>query len=181
MNSTPVETNSPSRVPLDPWHRPLYVIGMTESTDTAGATPLPPSIARVLRYFRSLTREDKMQALVAYSKRLEPLPERFRDLDANAFAVPECQTRVDLFPEFRDGKMHYYADLNVRQSPTIAAFLAILFSAINDQPPSTALAIPDDFVRQVMEGIGLAGREAGLTAMLLRIKRYAQQAAAAAA
>ena len=32
-----------------------------------------------------------------------------------------------------------------------------------------------------MEGIGLAGREAGLTAMLLRIKRYAQQASTAAA
>jgi cysteine desulfuration protein SufE len=69
----------------------------------------------------------------------------------------------------------------VRQSPTIAAFLAILFSAINDQPPSTALAIPEDFVRQVMEGIGLAGREVGLTAMLQRIKRFAQHAATAAA
>jgi len=122
-----------------------------------------------------------MQALVGYSKRLEPVPERFRDLDRGAFMVPECQTPVDLFPEFRDGKMHFYADLNVRQSPTIAAFLAILFSAINDQPPSTALAIPDDFVRQVMEGIGLAGREVGLTAMLQRIKRFAQQAATAAA
>jgi len=122
-----------------------------------------------------------MQALLGYAKRLEPLPDRLRELDRGAFAVPECQTRVDLFPEFRDGKMHYYADLNVRQSPTIAAFLAILFSAINDQPPATALAIPDDFVRQVMEGIGLAGREVGLTAMLLRVKRYAQQAAAAAA
>ena len=154
---------------------------MTDRSDSPAPPPLPPSIARVLRYFQSLGREEKMQALVAYSKRLEPVPERFRELDANAFAVPECQTRVDLFPESRDGKMHYYADLNVRQSPTIAAFLAILFSAINDQPPSTALAIPDDFVRQVMEGIGLAGREAGLTAMLLRIKRYAQQAAAAAA
>ena len=104
-----------------------------------------------------------------------------RPASASAFAVPECQTRVDLFPEFRDGKMHYYADLNVRQYPTIAAFLAILFSAINDQPPSTVLAIPDDFVRQTMEGIGLAGREAGLSAMLLRIKRFAQHAAAAAA
>jgi cysteine desulfuration protein SufE len=109
------------------------------------------------------------------------VPQRFRELDATVFAVPECQTRVDLFPEFHDGKMHYYADLDARQSPTIAAFLAILFSAINDQPPSTVLAIPDDFVRQVMDGIGLAGREAGLTAMLLRIKRYAQQAAAPAA
>ena len=155
---------------------------MTELSSTNDeAAALPSSIARVLRYFQSLGREEKMQALVGYSKRLEPVPERFRELDRGNFSVPECQTRVDLFPEFRDGKMHYYADLNVRQSPTIAAFLAILFSAINDQPPSTALAIPDDFVRQVMEGIGLAGREVGLTAMLLRIKRYAQQAKAAAA
>ncbi|HKW47657.1 MAG TPA: SufE family protein [Gemmatimonadaceae bacterium] len=154
---------------------------MTELSSSNSAGTLPPSIARVLRYFQSLGREEKMQALVAYSKRLESVPDRFRELDRAAFNVPECQTRVDLFPEFRDGKIHFYAELNVRQSPTIAAFLAILFSAINDQPPSTALAIPDDFVRQVMEGIGLAGREVGLTAMLLRIKRYAQQAAAAAA
>jgi cysteine desulfuration protein SufE len=122
-----------------------------------------------------------MQALVAYSKRLEPVPERFRQLDRAAFTVPECQTRVDLFPEFRDGKMYYYAELNVRQSPTIAAFLAILFSAINGQPPATVLAIPSDFVRQVMEGIGLAGREVGLNGILARIKRYAHQAEAAAA
>src|SRR3954468_5804433 len=150
-------------------------------SDVTPETQLPPTLARVLSRFRAMTREEKMQALVHYSKRLEQIPERFRDIDRDAFAVPECQTRVDLFPEFRDGKMHYYADLNVRQSPTIAAFLSILFSAINDQPPSTVLAIPDDFVRQIMEGIGLAGREAGLSAMLLRIKRFAQQAAAAAA
>jgi len=154
---------------------------MTDRTAAGPNATVPPSIARVLKYFQSLGREEKMQALLGYAKRLEPLPDRLRELDRGAFAVPECQTRVDLFPEFRDGKMHYYADLNVRQSPTIAAFLAILFSAINDQPPATALAIPDDFVRQVMEGIGLAGREVGLTAMLLRVKRYAQQAAAAAA
>ena len=161
----------------------FYPFDMSElPPPTAGdAPPLPPSIARVLRYFQSLGREEKMQALVGYSRRLEPVPARFRELDRGTFTVPECQTRVDLFPEFRDGKMHYYADLNVRQSPTIAAFLAILFSAINDQPPAIVLAIPDDFVRQVMEGIGLAGREVGLTAMLLRIKRYAQQAATAAA
>src|SRR3954464_2702953 len=150
-------------------------------TDATPEGQLPPSIARVVTRFRAMNREEKMQALVHYSKKLEPVPDRFRDIDRGAFAVPECQTRVDLFPEYRDGKMHYYADLNVRQSPTIAAFLAILFSAINDQPPSTVLAIPDDFVRQIMEGIGLAGREAGLSAMLLRVKRYAQQAAAAAA
>lgn len=121
-----------------------------------------------------------MQALVHYSKKLEPVPDRFREVDRANFSVPECQTRVDLFPEHRDGKMHFYSDLNVRQSPTIAAFLAILFSAINDQPPETTLAIPGDFVHYIMEGIGLSGREAGLNAMVSRIKRYAQQAAAGA-
>ncbi len=135
---------------------------------------LPPSISRVLSRFRAMGREEKMQALVHYSKKLEPLPDRLRELDRAAFEVPECQTRVDLFPERHDGTLHFYADLNVRQSPTIAAFLAILFSAINDQPPATILAIPDDFVQQLMEGIGLSGREVGLNAMVNRIKRYAR-------
>jgi len=125
-------------------------------------------------------REEKMQALVHYSKKLEPLPEQLRDVDRGAFTVPECQTRVDVLPQIVDGKMHYYADLNIRQSPTIAAFLAILFSAINDQPPETTLAIPSDFVSQLMDGIGLSGREVGLNGIVSRIKRHAADAKARA-
>jgi len=113
--------------------------------------PLPPQIERVLRYFRAMGREEKMQALVQYARKLEPLPERFRELDRTPFNVPECQTRVDVFPEVRD---------------------------VNGQPPETTLAIPNDFVRQVMDGIGLAARETGLTALLLRLKRNASDAAA---
>ena len=143
-------------------------------TDATPRGQLPPTIARILSRFESMGREEKMQALVHYSKKLEPLPERLRDLDRATFSVPECQTRVDLFPEFHDGKMHFFADVNVRQSPTIAAFLAILFSAINDQPPETTLSIPGDFVSQLMDGVGLSGREVGLNAMVGRIKRYAQ-------
>lgn len=118
-----------------------------------------------------------MQALLHHAKRLEPVPERFAALDRAAFTVPECQTRVDLFPELRDGRMYFYADLDPRQSPTIAAFLAVLFKAVNGQPPATVLAIPPDFVRHMMDGIGLAGREVGLNAMLGRVKRAASEAA----
>jgi cysteine desulfuration protein SufE len=138
-------------------------------------TQVPASIAKVLNRFRSMSREEKMQTLVAYSKRLEPLPERYRDIDRSQFTVPECQTHVDVVPELHDGKLHFYADLNVRQSPTIAAFLAILFSAVNEQPPATTLAIPDDFVRTMMEGLGLRSREVGLDAMVTRLKRYARE------
>ena len=134
---------------------------------------LPSTIARTLVRFQALGREEKMQALVHYAKKLEPLPERFRDLDRAAFTVPECQTRVDLFPEYHDGKIHFYADVNVKQSPTIAAVLAIVFAAVNDQPPAVTLAIPNDFVRELMAGIGLAGREVGLNAMISRLKRHA--------
>jgi len=147
---------------------------MTEPAES----PLPPSVARVLRTFRALGREEKMQALLHYARQLEPLPERFQLLDRAGFTVPECQTRVDLFPEVRDGNLYFHVDLNARQSPTIAAFLAILFSAVNGHPPETTLAIPDDFVRQMMDGIGLAGREAGLNAMLARVKRHARRAIA---
>ena len=64
------------------------------------------------------------------------------------------------------------------QSPTIAAFLSILFSAINGQPPETTLAIPEDFVRTIMDSLGLGTREVGLNAMISRLKRYAREAEA---
>ena len=118
-----------------------------------------------------------MQALVQYSKKLEPLPERLQGLDRAGFTVPECQTRVDIIPEVIDGRMHFHADLDRRQSPTIAAVLAIVFGAVNGQPPAATLAIPSDFVRTLMDSIGLGAREAGLNAMILRLKRHAADAA----
>ena len=138
--------------------------------------PIPPAVERVLARFRALSREEKMQALVSYARKLEPLPERYRDVDRAPFTVPECQTRVDIFPERQDdGTLHFYADVNARQSPTIAAVLAITFQAVNDQPPETTLAIPPDFVRTLMQSIGLGAREAGLEAMIARLKRAAAE------
>jgi len=141
--------------------------------DDTTARALPPSIERVLKHFRAMGREEKMQALVSYAKKLEPLPPRYAAIDRANFTIPECQTRVDIFPEYQDGKLHFYADVNVRQSPTIAAFLSILFSAVNGQPPSTTLAIPNDIVRTMMDDIGLGARETGLNAMVARLKNYA--------
>jgi cysteine desulfuration protein SufE len=150
---------------------------VTQTPTTQPRAALPPGIERVLSRFRSLGREEKMQALVSYAKKLEPVPARYAELDRAAYTVPECQTRVDLFPERRDdGTLHFYADVNARQSPTIAAVLAITFSAVNDQPPATTLAIPDDYVRQLMGGLGLAAREVGLGAMIERLKRHAREA-----
>ena len=141
---------------------------------------LPPSIARVLSYFNALGRDEKMQALVQYSRKLEPLPTRFAELDRGQYTIPECQTRVDIFPDIHDGRMHFYADIDARRSPTIAAVLAIVFTAVNEQPPATTLALPGDFVHTLMTHIGLGAREPGLSAMITRLKRYATDAQAKA-
>ena len=147
-----------------------------EPATSVNETQLPPAIQQVLTRFQSMSREDKMQSLVAYAKRLEPVPERLASLDREAYTVHECQTRVDLFSEFHDGRIHFWADVNVRQSPTVAAFLSITFSAVNDQPPSTTLAIPPDFVSVMMSGLGLSAREVGLNALVSRLKREARAA-----
>ena len=139
---------------------------------------LPDVIARVLQRFGVMDRADKMQALVQYSRKLEPVPERYAGVDRSEFTVPECQTRVDIFPEVHNGKMHFYADVNIRQSPTIAAVLAVIFSAVNEQPPEVTLAIPGDFVRTLMAGMGLNARETGLNAIVARLRRAAATASA---
>ncbi len=118
-----------------------------------------------------------MAALVSYARKLEPLPDRYRDIADEAFSVPECQTPVRLFPEVENGRIRFHADIDVRQSPTVAAFLSLVFQAVNGEPPSTTLAIPADFVRVVMHSVGLGTREVGLEAIVARLKRYARAAA----
>lgn len=143
---------------------------------TPAAPAIPPRLQQILRRFAVLGREDKMAALLSYARRLEPLPPRFAAVSDEAFAVPECQTPVRLFPELREGRLHFHADIDARQSPTVAAFLALVFGAVNGDPPATTLAIPGDFVQRVMSSLGLGTREVGLEAIVARLKRHAREA-----
>ena len=145
-------------------------------TETPPAGGVPPGIEKLLRRFATLTPDLVRQALVQYANRLPPLPERFRGLDPAQYRVSECQTPVAIFPEVVDGKMYFHADVP-RESAAIRALLAMLFEALNGQPPEATLAIPADFVRRVMGSLGLQAREAGLTAMVERLRRAARRAA----
>jgi cysteine desulfuration protein SufE len=145
-------------------------------TDAGPAsTGVPPGIEKILRRFAALSPDLTRQALVQYANRLPPLPERYRGVDLEQYRVHECQTPVAIFPEVVDGKMYYHAEVP-RESAAIRALLAMVFEAVNGQPPETVLAIPPDFVRRVMGSIGLQAREAGLSAMVERLKRAARAA-----
>jgi cysteine desulfuration protein SufE len=144
--------------------------------ETPHESRVPAGIEKILRRFATLTPDLTRQALVQYANRLPPLPERFQGLDREQYAVHECQTPVAIYPEVVDGKMYYHADVP-QGAPTIRALLAMIFEAVNGQPPETVLAIPPDFVRLIMSRIGLGTREVGLNAMVERLKRAARAAA----
>lgn len=138
-------------------------------------TEVPEGIRKILKRFETLTPDMTRQALVQYSKRLPELPERFQGLDRDQFAVHECMTPVAIYPEVVDGRMYYFADVP-QGAPTIRALLAMIFEAVNGQPPDAVIGIPRDFVRLVMDKLGLGTREVGLNAMVERLKRAAFEA-----
>lgn len=145
-------------------------------SDEATSGEIPEGIQKILRRFATLTPDLTRQALVQYANKLPPLPERFAGLDREAYAVHECMTPVAIYPEYVDGRMYYYADVP-QSAPTIRALLAMIFEAVNGQPPGAVVAIPQDFVRQVMDKLGLGTREVGLNAMIERLRRTARAAA----
>lgn len=136
---------------------------------------VPEGIQKILQRFATLTPDMTRQALVQYANRLPALPDRFQSLDREDFAVHECMTPVAIYPEVVDGRMYYYADVP-QSAPTIRALLAMIFEAINGQPPEAVMAIPQDFVRLVMDKLGLGTREVGLNAMVARLRGAARRA-----
>src|SRR5690606_30141930 len=138
-------------------------------------TGVPPGSQKLLNRFATRSPDLVRQALVQYANRLPPLPERFSGLDAEQYRVHECQTPVAIYPELKDGKLYFHADVP-QGAPTIRALLAMIFEAVNGQPPESVLAIPSDFVRQVMDKLGLGTREVGLNAMVQRLKLAAKAA-----
>jgi cysteine desulfuration protein SufE len=144
-------------------------------TETRSTAEVPEGIQKILRRFAALTPDMTRQALVQYANRLPPLPERFQTLDREQYRVHECQTPVAIYPEVVNGRMQFHADVP-QGAPTIRALLAMIFEAVNGQTPEAVLAIPQDFVRQVMDKLGLGTREVGLNAMVDRLKRAARAA-----
>jgi len=140
-------------------------------------TGVPPGIQKILNRFATMSPDLVRQALVQYANGLSPLPERFSGLDAEQYRVHECQTPVAIYPELKDGKLYFHADVP-QGAPTIRALLAMIFEAVNGQPPETVLSIPSDFVRLVMDKLGLGTREVGLNAMIERLRRAAREAKA---
>src|SRR5258707_7052401 len=87
---------------------------------------LPLKLQEIVDDFSSMSREEKVESLIAYAESLPPLPERLKAERDKMEPVPECMTPVQLFGEKApNGGITFYFDIPP-QSPTVRGLAAIL-------------------------------------------------------
>jgi cysteine desulfuration protein SufE len=106
---------------------------------------LPQKLQEIVDDFASMSREEKLETLIAYAESFPPLPERFKDQRDNMEAVPECMTPVFLISEQEpNGGIIFYADIPP-QSPTVRGLASILLNGLNGCTMEEIISIPADF------------------------------------
>ena len=107
--------------------------------------PIPPKLQEIVDDFAGMTREEKLETLIAYAESFPPLPDWLKDERAKMEAVPECMTPVFLFGEKQpDGGIIFYFDIPP-QSPTVRGLASILANGLNGCTPEEVLTVPADF------------------------------------
>ncbi|MGB8980284.1 MAG: SufE family protein [Anaerolineales bacterium] len=137
---------------------------------------LPPKLQEIVADFASMTREDKIETLIAYSESLPDLPERLKEEFSRMDPVPECMTPVFLYGEKQpDGGIVFYFDIPP-QSPTVRGLASILASALNGSQPEEILSVPPDFFMpmNLQEAISQQ-RINGLVGVLAHMKQTAMK------
>jgi cysteine desulfuration protein SufE len=106
---------------------------------------LPVKLQEIVDDFASMTREEKLETLIAYAESFPSLPERFADQRDKMEAVPECMTPVFLVAEKEpNGGLSFYADIPP-QSPTVRGLASILITGLNGSTPEEVIGLPADF------------------------------------
>jgi cysteine desulfuration protein SufE len=135
--------------------------------------PLPSKLQAIVDDFAGLSREEKIETLIAYAESLPPLPDRLLEQRANMDSVPECMTPVDILGEKKDGRLFYHFDIPP-QSPTVRGLAAILANGLNGSTPEEILSVPTDFYLQMdLQSALTLQRLNGLSGMLAHMKQIA--------
>ncbi|MEA2973011.1 MAG: cysteine desulfuration protein SufE [Actinomycetota bacterium] len=145
-----------------------------------------PALQRIVDLFGGAPKDLRIQALLEYSRKVPPLPERYVDHPELLEGVPECQTPFFLATEIDDDdRVHLHFKVPA-EAPTTRGFAGILSAGLEGASAADVLATPNDFYNKM----GLAEvisslRLRGMSAILARLKRQvgtqlaARQAASA--
>lgn len=107
--------------------------------------PIPPNLQEIVDDFASMTREEKIETLIAYAESFPPLPDWLKEERDKMEPVPECMTPVRLFAQKQpDGTLQFHFDIPP-QSPTVRGLASILAQGLNGCTAEEVLSVPADF------------------------------------
>jgi cysteine desulfuration protein SufE len=107
--------------------------------------PLPPKLQETVDDFAGMTREEKLETLIAYAESFPVLPDRLKAVRDKMEAVPECMTPVFLIGEKQsNGGIVFYLDIPP-QSPTVRGLAMLLTNGLNGCTVEEILSVPADF------------------------------------
>lgn len=137
---------------------------------------MPDRLQTIVDQFAAAPRELRVQALLEYSRRVPPLPEKLAAHRDRLEQVHECQTPFFLATEIDDeGAVHLFFDCPP-EAPTVRGFAGILREGLEGEPWEDVVEVPPDFY----SGMGLqevvsALRLRGMGAILGRLKRQIRE------
>ena len=107
--------------------------------------PIHPKLQEIVDDFATMTREEKLEPLIAYAESFPSLPDWLKEKRASMEAVPECMTPVFLFAEKQpNGGIHFFLDIPP-QSPTVRGLASILANGLDGCTPEEIISVPGDF------------------------------------
>ena len=106
---------------------------------------LPKNLQEIVDDIASMSREEKLETLIAYAESMPDLPERFKDERSKMEPVPECMTPVFIIAEKdANGRILFHLDIP-KQSPTVRGLASILVNGLNGCTLEEILSVPADF------------------------------------
>ena len=134
---------------------------------------LPPRLQAIVADFELSAGKEKLDLLLEYAEKFQPLPERLKTDRSRMDPVPECMTPVSIYAQEVDGRLNLYFDIPP-ESPTIRGYAAILAEGLEGATAEEILAVPGDFylhmgLQQVLSFL----RINGMAAILAHIKQMA--------
>jgi cysteine desulfuration protein SufE len=104
---------------------------------------LPPNLERIVdRLKRRTDPKQKYEQLLAYAKKLEPMPEEAK-IQANK--VQGCVSQVYITADLEDGKLHYRGDSDAQ---LVKGLVALLIEGLNGLTPEEILQVTPDFIEE---------------------------------
>jgi cysteine desulfuration protein SufE len=137
----------------------------------------PARLQDIVDQFAAAPREIRLQALLEYSRKVPPLPERLeRDRD-RLEQVHECQTPFFLATEVDEGgRVHLHFDCPP-EAPTVRGFAGILREGLEGEHYEAVLSVaPDFYTGMGLQELVSALRLRGMGAILGRLKRQVGEA-----